>query len=910
MRKQFPASMLVVALFTLPAPRAEALFPAKGGEDLHVGAADETPSTEQYEDRAYPAAYIDAQRQASGFWSFRAVAERTEKKSGGWQSLGPTTPAVPGVVTFTGRATVTSGRVTALAVSPRCHADDCKILVAAAGGGVWAADNGLAPRPNWHPSNDGIPSNAIGSIVFDPTDPKGRRLYAGTGEGSGSSDSEAGVGLFRSTDAGRSWSLVPGSVAVALSRSIDAIAVDPADPNHLFIGTAVARHGSSSVNGGRYTPPGAPPVGLYESKDAGANFALAFSQASDVVNPTSPNGSDFFRAGVTKIALDRTGLAAGQPSRVFASLFDYGLFRSSPADEAGNAGYKPIFASAGGGLVANSIGARTEFALAPMGGRMRIYVGDTDGNTPADFFRVDDANVPAAALSNGVVNAGWTRLSDPAPGTPGHGSFDFCGGQCSYDMVVASPPGQPDAVWIGGQMQYGEIFAASNGRAVQRSVDAGATFTDMTNDTQSPPLGMHPDQHAIAFAGDPNIAFCGSDGGVVRTSGEYADASAGCSSRGLSGTDLADCRIWLASIPARILSLNDGLDTLQFQSVSLNAQDPLNDLLGGTQDNGTWAFDGSGRGSWFETVGGDGGQSGIDVANPSVRMHTYFNPQTDVNFQGTDPLGWDWTADPFFAKPREASSFYVPLVNDPFTSGSWFMGLQHVWRTQDDGGQRAFLDLHCNELFGDFPANVVCGDWVQIGGTAGDLTVGPASDKGTGYVVAIRRAVDPGTMWVATRRGRLFVSTNAGDPAASVTFTRVDGPAQPRRFISGVVVDPSNPFHVWVSFSGYDAYTPSTPGHVFEVVFQPATSTATWTDLSKNLGDQPITGIARDDATGDLFAATDFGVAILEKGDDAWAPASTGLPLVAVYGLTIDSRARALYAATHGRGVYRLALDR
>ena len=52
----------------------------------------------------------------------------------------------------------------------------------------------------------------------------------------GSSDSEAGVGLYRSTDGGNSWSLVPGSLAVARDRSIAAIAVDPLNARHLFIG--------------------------------------------------------------------------------------------------------------------------------------------------------------------------------------------------------------------------------------------------------------------------------------------------------------------------------------------------------------------------------------------------------------------------------------------------------------------------------------------------------------------------------------------------------------------------------------------------------------------------------------------------------------------------------------------------
>jgi len=85
-----------------------------------------------------------------------------------------------------------------------------------------------------------------------------------------------------------------------------------------------------------------------------------------------------------------------------------------------------------------------------MGNKLRIYLGDTDGG-PADFYRTDDANVPVPA---------WTKLSDSTPGTPGFSSYNYCSEQCSYDMPVASPPGRPDVVWVGGQMQYNEIFTA------------------------------------------------------------------------------------------------------------------------------------------------------------------------------------------------------------------------------------------------------------------------------------------------------------------------------------------------------------------------------------------------------------------------------------------------------------------
>ncbi len=851
------------------------------------------PAQEQYDNRAYPYSAVGYNQVIGAYNAFMTVSRHPWATQGQyWQLVGPRTGNVPGPVTYTGRDTTVSGRVTAIAVSNSCTQDLCRIWVGAAGGGIWETDNGLAQKPDWHSSSKGLASNAIGSIVLDPNDSTGATLYVGTGEENGSSDSEAGVGLYKSTDFGKTWVLVPGSVAAAKDRSIGSVAIDPTNPKHIYIGTDVARHGASSVNGGRFTPPGAPEVGLYESTNGGQTFTLVFSKSSDTVNPGSPDGSDFFRGGVSKVAFDSTGKAP----RIYFSMFDYGMFRST-----GGGKFEQVFASAGGGIVADSAESRTEFALAPNGSKLRIYLGDTDGKA-ADFYRVDDANVPASTLTDGTKNPGWLKLSNSTKGTPGFASYNYCNPQCSYDMPIASPPGQPDIVWIGGSMQYSEIFTAnppSNGRTVQRSTDKGVDFTDMTNDAETPPLGMHPDQHVIAFApGNPHIAFLGSDGGLVRTDGNFTDASSSCASRGLTGPDLTDCQNWLKAIPTQIFSLNDGLATIQFQSLTVNPQYPKTDIMGGSQDNGTWAYTANPT-NWFESVGGDGGQSTIDVGNTNIRMHTYFGPNGDVNFKGTDPAGWDYWGDPLAASKKTAS-FYVPLIADPTLRGTMFIGLEHVWRTLDDGGPRLYLDQHCNELSGDFKQP--CGDWVPLGTpTLAGTSFG--TDKAGGYVVAISRAPgDESTLWAATRLGRLFISTNADAPAASVSFTRIDTSAQPNRFISGIAVDPKNPYHAFISFSGYNAYTPATPGHVFDVTYDPKAGRATWKDISYTLGDAPITGIAYDDQKGDLYISSDFGVALLAANSTVWVPAAPGLPMVAVYSLTISSSGRVLYAATHGRG--------
>jgi len=235
-----------------------------------------------------------------------------------------------------------------------------------------------------------------------------------------------------------------------------------------------------------------------------------------------------------------------------------------------------------------------------------------------------------------------------------------------------------------------------------------------------------------------------------------------------------------------------------------------------------------------------------------------------------------------------------------------YAGLQHIWRTTDNGGQQAYLDANCSETGTVY--NPPCGDWVPLGPDLTSATFG--ADKGGSYVVAIQRAAgDTSTMWSATRRGRLFISTNANatDPAA-VSFTRIDTAAQPTRFISGIAVDSKNANHAYVSFSGYDAYTPSTTGHVFDVTYNPSTGTATWKDVSYNLGDQPITNVAFDSVKGTAYVSTDFGVARLKRGSTHWNMASSELPFVAVYGLTLSESGRVLYAATHGRGIWRLDL--
>jgi hypothetical protein len=394
----------------------------------------------------------------------------------------------------------------------------------------------------------------------------------------------------------------------------------------------------------------------------------------------------------------------------------------------------------------------------------------------------------------------------------------------------------------------------------------------------------------------------------------------------------------------------------------------------------------------MEEIYGDGGQSGFNYCDTSIRFNTFFTYYTDENFQNGKPDKWYVTSGPLSSLNNgEGVSFYMPIVTDytncgPIsgfpqfqtatatsentntfpggtiagngtfpatppqgqqlgaTLGFQYAGLQHVWRTIDNGGPEAYLQT-CPEFTtsGDDPR---CGDWQPLGdplytapghktgGEPGDLTSAQyGGDRLAGTVAAVER--NPGNsneLWAATSFGRVFVSFNVNnvDPK-TVTFCRLDSLAlsstvvPPPRFVSSIYPDPANPNRAWLSYDGYSSNTKDQPGHVFEVTFagaatptSPCPTVAVWRDLhvegasathSDPAGDIPITDLVRDDFTGDLYAATDFGVLRDPGGQDGtWTEAGPGLPRVEVPGLTIDPCSRILYAATHGRSVWRMFL--
>ena len=988
-----------------------------GGYEAYLSAA-----------KTYPANVIPPAVVENAKKTFDRIAKQGDPQGNNhWNSYGPLHRAVqPGVLSFSGATTDTASRITALVVAHTCAPGNCRLWAGTAGGGVWRTNDALAANPTWTWLDGGLELNSVGTLVADPNDPSGNTLYLGTGEANRcSSGCESGVGIYKSTNGGNSWTKLPDACVsnatyscvnsgdAFLGRGISQIVIDPTNAKHIFVGSAQAVRGLSHVigNGGQVRlEPGANPVGLYESTDGGATF-------TEVWNGNDPNSF-----GVTDVDLD-----PHDPATVYAAAFDQGLWRRSPSLDGSTSqtDFRRVFAPQfpGGGRD------RTMVAATIKNGKTRLYLLDGTANTggPAgpnagNFWRTDNADQPAAALlasqaagstvppGNGnpfpATYNGWQVLTAKVTSSPYYATDDTCTGQCWYDEEVYTPAGMPDTVYILGSYEYNELpcntkgvgcgSGRSNGRAVIYSTTAGdpdasapgtavnRTFTDLTYDTQNQPanwcgLGpageelfggvsaayaclwapdnIHPDQHAMVVnPSNPTQIFEGSDGGVIRTDGTFGDLSARCNSNErplLSAASLANCKRMLSKVPNLITHLDQDLDTLQFINVAINPSNPC-EVMGGTQDNGTWSNNDPecDRGTWPQNIYGDGGNAGYDGANPTWRFNEFTFGQTDANFKNGEPTKWVIIGAPI-VNSGEAVAFYWPQIADPNPPAGAhpiFSGAQHVWRSWAFGAGHtsvpqqttpdvSFYEANCPE-FTVFSDQAGCGDFQPLGGPQGSSTNGDltgtvyGSDRTGGSISWLARdKADHGTLWAATSAGRIFVSHNADatDPA-NVTWHRIDNPSSPTRFPSSIYPDPANTSHAWVTYSGYNAVTPTTPGHVFDVTEGVGPRSGTFKNLNveagtsafptpTGTGDLPVNDVVRDDAKKKLYVATDFGVLRGDNDGTAWH-VTQGLPRFEITHLEIEPSARVptcvglgkkgcptlIYAATHSQGIWRLDL--
>lgn len=133
-------------------------------------------------------------------------------------------PLNPGGIYDAGSKTYNSGRTNSIAFHPT---DPNILYIGAANGGVWKTIDG---GTNWSPLTDGLTTLACGDVIVDQKNPN--IIYYGSGELNFSADSEYGDGLFKSTDAGTSWTKV--AVVGTTGSYCSQLALDPKNSNILY----------------------------------------------------------------------------------------------------------------------------------------------------------------------------------------------------------------------------------------------------------------------------------------------------------------------------------------------------------------------------------------------------------------------------------------------------------------------------------------------------------------------------------------------------------------------------------------------------------------------------------------------------------------------------------------------------
>jgi photosystem II stability/assembly factor-like uncharacterized protein len=298
------------------------------------------------------------------------------------------------------------------------------------GGGVWKTQNS---GRTWVPiSDEGIPIGSIGAIAVAPSDPN--IVYVGTGEPDIRSQNSYGIGMFKSTDAGKTWT----HIGLEGTRQIGRVVVDPADANRVYVAALGHIYDANSERG------------VYRSSDGGASWkkVLFKSSAPDSV-------------GAVDLAID-----ARNPRVLYASLWatrrpPWAVY--APTNLPGGGLYKSIdggdtWRQLTGGLPTDGFVGKIGVAVSPSNpNRVWAVVDDVGSAVPAGF-RAAASGASRPATSGGVYisdDAGATwRLVNAENRLWGRGWY--------FEAVTVDPT-NPDRAYVINTATY-------------MTTDAGKTF--------------------------------------------------------------------------------------------------------------------------------------------------------------------------------------------------------------------------------------------------------------------------------------------------------------------------------------------------------------------------------------------------------------------------------------------------
>ncbi len=806
----------------------------------------------------------------------------------------------------------TAGRINGIVVDP---SDPDTMYVAASGGGAWKTKSGGI---TWEPLFDQVADNfannqtlvmsmQIGSIAIDPTDP--RILYVGTGQDHGAALRNGGVGVYRSTDSGKTWAplnnTTPAPVTGIVTNplvggAVTKVIVDPLNPNTIYVSV------SSQVVGGV-----ASAGGVWRYTIGGDWFNLT---AGATVAPTSAQyaaGADIATLPGTAIGGRYTDiLLLNTPNPLFPTSFrtlyiglggvaENGVFWTDPDNPTG--AVQPTWR-------ANGLGAFPNFRTAA-GNGVALNGNVSDVKLAGFVDAQGNARVWASMqATTGATSLVFTTAVPPTPTTPW-----VYAGTTWFNAATTPIPGAVTATtllaplndYLGGNGDYSnaivatsltEFYVGGSNYLVRHAFGGVTNYTDITTASG---VGPHVDPHTIAIrrpaAGStsPVSIVWGNDGGVY----DFVPS--------------ADT--WT--------SVNGNLETSIVQSVAPAVSD-FTSSLASTQANGIVQIAGSvpaGNHTWPGTLVNDGDNGKIlrDPRDPNILYHVKnVAGIITVEMSTTGGALGSWTSLPAPAL-LELPSTLTPLVLDQqntnrlitvntvgLTTGLVELFLQNgTWNMYSLNASQNVRAVAISEYQGAYRDDA-------------SFLRAVAPDFGAS-------AYDPDTIYFVNNNSRILnVSKNHGRTwvARNTLLAGAYG-------ISDLVVDPRNRDFIYA--------VSDTPGNVPKVQFsRSAGLTNTWQNLTFNLNqfaNLVVHKIVLDPRSpnalpllsnpttanydgADIYIGTNVGVFKLTADTitgvrNLWQRVGEGLPQVGINDMVLNPALNTLTVATFGRGVFTIRLN-
>jgi photosystem II stability/assembly factor-like uncharacterized protein len=322
-------------------------------------------------------------------------------------------------------------------------------------GGVWkTTDYGRV----WTPIFDEQPTGSVGDVAVAPSNPN--VIYVGSGEGVQRPDLSTGDGIYKSTDAGKTWR----HLGLRDGQQIGSVIVDPRDENRIFAGVLGHPYGPNAERG------------VYRSTNGGETFERVLYKDENT--------------GAAQVAFDPSN-----PQIVYAALW---AGRQGPWENASwNGPLSGLFKSVDGGTTWRQIGkgfpsaadglGRIGFTIAPSDAR-RMYA-TVEAPTLGGIYRSDDAG-ETWRRTNDEVRV-WGRASDFAevkvdPRNPdvvysaNTSTYRSNDGGTTFTAIKGAPGGDDyHRIWINPDNPDIMIIAADQGATI--TVNGGKTWSSWYN---------------------------------------------------------------------------------------------------------------------------------------------------------------------------------------------------------------------------------------------------------------------------------------------------------------------------------------------------------------------------------------------------------------------------------------------